>query len=84
MPGATSYAMFSIMDFMPTLAAIVGGTLPTGRPIDGVAQSDVLFGQSEAGRRECCPEDIQRAMQWQGCAKAQGAVHRQGYGMERA
>ncbi len=68
MPGATSYAMFSIMDFMPTLAAIVGGTLPTGRRIDGAAQSDVLFCQSEAGRRERCPEDIRRAMQWQGCA----------------
>jgi arylsulfatase A-like enzyme len=34
MAGATSYAMFSIMDFMPTLAAIVGGAMPTGRPID--------------------------------------------------
>jgi arylsulfatase A-like enzyme len=34
MAGATSYAMFSIMDFMPTLAAIVGGAMPMGRPID--------------------------------------------------
>jgi hypothetical protein len=76
--------MFSIVDFVPTLAAIVGGTPPTGRPSDDVAQSDVLFGQSEAGHRECCRQDIQRAMQWQGCAKAQGAVHRQGYRMERA
>jgi arylsulfatase A-like enzyme len=35
-PNSTSYAMFSIMDFMPTFASIVGGTLPSDRPIDGV------------------------------------------------
>jgi len=44
--------MFSIMDFLPTLASIVGGKLPTDRPIDGIDQSDVLFGKSEAGHRE--------------------------------
>jgi arylsulfatase A-like enzyme len=51
-PGSTSYAMFSIMDFMPTLAAVVGGKMPTDRPIDGIDQSDVLFGKSDMGRRE--------------------------------
>jgi arylsulfatase len=51
-PDTTSYAMFSIMDFMPTLAAIVGGSMPTDRPIDGVDQSDVLFGKSAIGHRE--------------------------------
>ena len=50
--GSTSYAMFSIMDFLPTLAHIVGVTMPTDRPIDGVDQTDVLMGQSEVGRRE--------------------------------
>jgi arylsulfatase A-like enzyme len=50
--ATTSYAMFSIMDFMPTLAAIVGGKMPTDRPIDGVDQSDVLFGKSASGHRE--------------------------------
>jgi arylsulfatase len=30
--GSTSYAMFSIMDFLPTLASIVGGKMPTDRP----------------------------------------------------
>ena len=33
-----SYAMFSIMDFFPTFARIAGGTVPTDRPIDGVAE----------------------------------------------
>jgi arylsulfatase len=51
-PDTTSYAMFSIMDFLPTLASIVGGTMPTDRPIDGVDQSDVLFGRSAVGHRE--------------------------------
>ena len=51
-PDTTSYAMFSIMDFFPTLASIVGGKLPTDRPIDGVDQSDVLFGKSASGHRE--------------------------------
>ena len=44
--------MFSIMDFLPTLAAIVGAEIPTDRPIDGIDQSEVLFGKSENGRRE--------------------------------
>jgi arylsulfatase len=51
-PNTTSYAMFSIMDFLPTFAHIVGGTIPTDRPIDGVDQTDVLIGNSEAGHRE--------------------------------
>jgi arylsulfatase A-like enzyme len=51
-PDTTSYAMFSIMDFLPTFAHIVGGNLPTDRPIDGVDQSDVLLGNSPTGHRE--------------------------------
>jgi arylsulfatase len=35
-PGTTSYAMFSIMDFFPTFAHLVGGKMPDDRPIDGV------------------------------------------------
>jgi arylsulfatase len=50
--NTVSYAMFSIMDFLPTLASIAGGKMPTDRPIDGVDQSDVLFGRSAAGHRE--------------------------------
>jgi arylsulfatase A-like enzyme len=51
-PDTTSYAMFSIMDFFPTLARIVGGKMPTDRPIDGVDQSDVLLGESAVGHRD--------------------------------
>lgn len=50
-PGTTTYAMFSIMDFLPTFAHIVGGKMPTDRPIDGVDQADVLLGKSESGNR---------------------------------
>jgi arylsulfatase A-like enzyme len=50
-PNTTSYAMFSIMDFFPTLASIVGGKMPTDRPIDGMDQSDVLFRNSAVGHR---------------------------------
>ena len=50
--GTSSYAMFSIMDFFPTLASIVGGKMPTDRPIDGVDQSDVLLGKSTDGHRD--------------------------------
>ena len=51
-PNTTSYAMFSLMDFMPTFAAILGSKLPTDRPIDGVDQTAVLLGKSEKGARE--------------------------------
>jgi len=51
-PGRSSYAMFSIMDFMPTFARILGSKMPTDRPIDGVDQTDVLFGKSETGNRD--------------------------------
>ena len=51
-PDTTSYAMFSIMDFLPTFAHIVGGKMPTDRPIDGVDQTDVLLGNSAMGHRE--------------------------------
>jgi arylsulfatase A-like enzyme len=51
-PNTTSYAMFSIMDFMPTFARVVGGKMPTDRPIDGVDQTEVLTGATEMGHRE--------------------------------
>src|ERR1035441_10442239 len=51
-PDTTSYAMFSIMDFLPTFAAILGAKLPTDRAIDGVNQTDVLTGKSAMGARE--------------------------------
>jgi arylsulfatase A-like enzyme len=51
-PNTTSYAMFSIMDFLPTFAHIIGGRMPTDRPIDGVDQTDVFLGNSAMGHRE--------------------------------
>jgi len=51
-PYTTSYAMFSIMDFLPTFAAILGAKLPADRPIDGVDQTAVLYGKSATGARE--------------------------------
>jgi len=44
--------MFSIMDFFPTFARIIGANRPTDRVIDGVDQTDVLLGKSEMGNRE--------------------------------
>src|SRR6266568_839209 len=51
-PGTSSYAMFSTMDFFPTFARLIGGKVPTDRPIDGVDQTDVLLGKSETGNRD--------------------------------
>jgi len=48
----SSYAMFSIMDFFPTFARLAGGKVPNDRPIDGVDQTDLLLGTSDARRRE--------------------------------
>jgi arylsulfatase len=53
-PDTTSYAMFSIMDFLPTFARIIGGKMPADRPIDGVAQTDVLLGNSALGAAKAC------------------------------
>ena len=51
-PNTTSYAMFSIMDFLPSFASILGAKLPADRPIDGVDQTAVLLGNSEMGNRQ--------------------------------
>jgi arylsulfatase len=51
-PNTSSYAMFSIMDFLPTFASILGAKLPADRPIDGVDQTAVLFGKSKMGSRQ--------------------------------
>jgi len=39
------------MDFFPTFARLAGGKVPNDRPIDGVDQTDLLLGTSDAGRR---------------------------------
>ena len=66
-PGTSSYAMFSIMDFMPTFAQIIGAKMPTDRPIDGVDQTDFLLGKSEKSNREGFPvfvADRLEAVKW--------------------
>jgi arylsulfatase A-like enzyme len=50
--GSTSNAMFSIMDFYPTFASIVGAEMPADKPIDGVSQVDLLLGKSVSGNRD--------------------------------
>lgn len=50
-PGESN-GMFSAMDFMPTLAKLVGGQMPTDRPIDGIDQSDWLLGRQDHSNRE--------------------------------
>jgi arylsulfatase A-like enzyme len=50
-PQTVSNAMFSIMDFMPTFAAILGSKLPTDRPVDGIDQTEVLLGRTQNGNR---------------------------------
>jgi len=47
-----SNAMFAIHDLAPTLASVIGASLPGDRPIDGVDQSDLVFGRSELSARE--------------------------------
>lgn len=51
-PVRKSSEMFSIHDVFPTLAAIIGAEVPQDRPIDGVDQSDFLFGKQENSNRE--------------------------------
>jgi len=51
-PGGTAEGMFSIMDFLPTFAAVLGGTLPDDRPIDGVDQTDYVNGSQEDSNRD--------------------------------
>ena len=50
-PGQTN-GMFSIMDFLPTIATFAGAKVPTDRPIDGVDQSDWLLGEKDSSSRE--------------------------------
>jgi arylsulfatase len=48
----SSYAMVSIMDFFPTFARLAGGKVPDDRPIDGIDQTELVLGRSDAGRRD--------------------------------
>ena len=47
-----SDAIFATIDFMPTFANLAGFRVPDDRVIDGVDQSDLLFGKSKEGARD--------------------------------
>lgn len=48
--GRVSDAIFATVDFMPTFAALSDFQLPKDRRIDGVDQTELLFGKSKSGR----------------------------------
>lgn len=49
--GRVSDAVFSTLDFLPTFGKFAGYAPPTDRIIDGVDQTELLLGKSEAGAR---------------------------------
>ena len=78
----SSYTMFSIMDFFPTLARLAGGKVPDDRPIDGVDQTDLLLGASDTGR--ATPADLRRSRSRGGTLEAVPHVFRRcGAGPQR-
>ena len=50
--GRVSDAIFSTLDFMPTLASLAGYKVPKDRLIDGVDQTALLLGDSEKDARD--------------------------------
>jgi arylsulfatase A-like enzyme len=46
-----SDAVFATIDFMPTFATLAGYKVPADRIIDGVDQTDLIFGKSDDGAR---------------------------------
>ena len=50
--GTSSDEIVHAMDLFPTLAKIVGGTIPDDRVIDGIDMSNFFFGETEKSGRE--------------------------------
>ncbi len=50
-PGVSD-GLFTAMDLYPTLAKIVGGTVPADRVIDGMDLSELLLGRTETSARD--------------------------------
>ncbi|MCA9056890.1 MAG: sulfatase [Planctomycetaceae bacterium] len=50
--GSTSDAIFATIDFLPTFAALTGGSVPQDRLIDGVDQTSLLTGNAAGARDE--------------------------------
>jgi arylsulfatase A-like enzyme len=51
-PGRTSSHITSSIDFLPTLVALAGGTVPADRHIDGVAFDKLLFDEDASPVRD--------------------------------
>ncbi|MDG1894597.1 MAG: sulfatase-like hydrolase/transferase [Fuerstiella sp.] len=49
--GRVSNAICATIDFMPTFANLTGFRIPTDRTIDGIDQTELLFGKNEEGAR---------------------------------
>lgn len=49
--GRTNAAIFATIDFLPTFAKLAGCDVPTDRYIDGVDQTELLFGKNDSGAR---------------------------------
>jgi arylsulfatase A-like enzyme len=65
--GRTSNEIVHEVDTFTTFAKIAGAQVPQDRPIDGVDQSDFLFGKSERSAREGFPvfvADRLEAVKW--------------------
>jgi len=65
--GRVSDEIVHAIDLFPTVASIVGASVPTDRPIDGVDQSGFFTGKSEKSAREgilvWCADRLQ-AVKW--------------------
>ena len=65
--GHVSNEIMHEVDTYPTLAKIADATIPEGRPVDGVDQTDFLLGKSEKSNREGFPvfvADRLEAVKW--------------------
>jgi arylsulfatase len=66
-PGRVSDQIVHCVDLFPTLANMVGATIPTDRPIDGVNQADFFQGKTEQSARQgilvWCADRLQ-AVKW--------------------
>jgi arylsulfatase len=65
--GRVSDAIVHCVDLFPTIASLVGASVPNDRPIDGVDQSGLFLGKTEASSREgiliWCADRLQ-AVKW--------------------
>ncbi|MEM9330457.1 MAG: arylsulfatase [Pseudomonadota bacterium] len=67
LPDRTSNEIVHVTDLFSTLIGVVGAEVPTDRPIDGIDQSEFLFGNAETSKREGFPffiKDELRAVKW--------------------